>query len=192
MKYTKSPFFKGLRFLIALTLSLCVPFGVVAQGSPEQLAPVPHDEQYSVDQQLQQLKSDVLELNRDLYILKEELLFPANTQVAVFLSMDMGELFKLDSVQVEIDNKLVASFLYTDNQVRALSRGGMQRLYLGNVKAGSHEIVAVFNGEGPNGREYRRAASYRFDKNDKAKYIELAIKDSAQSLQPEFFIDAWE
>ena len=68
----------------------------------------------------------------------------------------------------------------------------MYKRQLGNVKAGSHEIVAVFNGEGPNGREYRRAASYRFDKNDKAKYIELAIKDSAQSLQPDFFIDAWE
>ena len=52
-----------------------------------------------LDEQVQGLKDEVLDLNRELFLLEEELLFPANTQVAVFLSMDVGEYFAIDSVQ---------------------------------------------------------------------------------------------
>lgn len=146
----------------------------------------------ALDTALQQLKSDVLELNRDLFILKEDLLFPANTQVAVFLSLDVGEFFSLDAVNVKLDGKHVASHLYTDKQTDALVRGGVQRLFLGNVKNGQHEIVAVFTGRGPQGRDYRRAASLNFEKAATAKYLELKIVDSTRMLQPEFSIKEWE
>ena len=39
------------------------------------------------------------------FLLEEELLFPANSQVAFFLSMDVGEYFALDSVNIKIDGK---------------------------------------------------------------------------------------
>ena len=146
----------------------------------------------ALDEALQQLKKDVLELNRDLFILEEELLFPANTQVAVFLSLDVGEFFQLDAVNVKIDDKDVASHLYTEKQVDALVRGGIQRLYLGNIKSGEHEIVAVFTGRGPNGRDFRRATSLSFEKMPDAKYLELQIKDSTKLHQPEFFVKEWE
>ncbi len=145
-----------------------------------------------LDEAMQQLKKDVLSLNRDLFILKEELLFPANSQVAVFLSLDVGQFFSLDAVTVEIDGKQVASYLYTDKQVDALVRGGVQRLYLGNVKNGEHEIVAVFTGRGPNGRDFRRAATLNFEKGAEAKYLELAINDSSKTLQTDFVINEWE
>ena len=86
------------------------------------------DVEHSLDDELQALKKEILSLNRDLFILEEELLFPANTQVAVFLSMDMGEFFQLDAVTVKLNDKEVASHLYTEKQVDALIRGGMQRL----------------------------------------------------------------
>ena len=146
----------------------------------------------SLDESLQQLKQDVLGLNRDLFILKEELLFPANSQVAVFLSVDVGQFFSLDAVNVEIDGKKVASYLYTDKQVNALVRGGVQRLYMGNVKNGEHEIVAVFTGRGPNGRDFRRATSLEFNKGSEAKYLELAVHDSKKTLQTDFVINEWE
>ena len=146
----------------------------------------------ALDDTLQALKKDVLSLNRDLFILKEELLFPANSQVAVFLSLDVGEFFSLDAVNVEIDGKQVASYLYTDKQVSALVRGGVQRLYMGNVKNGEHEIVAVFTGRDPNGRDFRRAAKLVFNKGAEAKYLELAINDSPKTLQTEFAINEWE
>jgi hypothetical protein len=145
-----------------------------------------------LDQEIQGLKKDVVDLNKDLFILEEELLFPANTQVAVFLSMDVGDFFALDSVQLKIDRKEVINYLYTPRELEALLRGGVQRLYLGNLKVGTHELVAFFNGKGPNERDYKRGASIRFEKGVGAKYLELKIDDRQRKLQPEFEIKDWE
>ena len=90
----------------------------------------------SLDNRIQDLKGDVIRLNRDLLVLEEELLFPANTQVALFVSMDVGKMFELDSVQIKLDDKVVANYLYTPLEVQALHRGGVQRVYLGNLRAG--------------------------------------------------------
>jgi hypothetical protein len=145
-----------------------------------------------LDQEVQSLKKDVVDLNRDLFVLEEELLFPANTQVAVFLSMDVGDFFALDSVQLKIDQKEVINYLYTPREVEALLRGGVHRLYLGNLKVGKHELVAFFSGKGPNDRDYKRGASLSFEKGIGAKYLELKINDRQRKLQPEFEIKDWE
>ena len=146
----------------------------------------------SLDDRVQQTKADVIRLNRDLLVLEEELLFPANTQVAVFVSMDVGLLFDLDSVQIELDDKVVSTWLYTPLEVQALHRGGVQRVYLGDLRAGSHEIVAFFTGKGPHDRDYKRATTIKFDKTTEPKYIELQIKDVQQKLQPEFDVKVWQ
>jgi hypothetical protein len=145
-----------------------------------------------LDEQVQSLKKDVVDLNRDLFILEEELLFPANTQVAVFLAVDVGDFFALDSVQLKIDNKEVINYLYTPREVEALLKGGVQRLYLGNLKVGQHELVAFFNGKGPHDRPYKRGASIKFEKGIGAKYLELKIDDRQRKLEPEFEIKDWE
>jgi len=146
----------------------------------------------SLDDRVQQTKADVIRLNRDLLVLEEELLFPANTQVAVFVSMDVGLLFDLDSVQIKLDDKVVSTYLYTPLEVQALHRGGVQRVYLGDLKAGPHEIVAFFTGKGPHDRDYKRATTIKFDKSTEPKYIELQIKDVQQKLQPEFDVKVWQ
>jgi hypothetical protein len=146
----------------------------------------------TLDQDVQDLKKQVLDLNRDLFLLEEELLFPANTQVAIFVSMDVGEYFGLDSVELKIDNKDVANYLYTEREVDALLKGGVQRVFLGNLKAGEHELIAVFTGEGPHTRDYRRGASLTFEKGIGPKYIELTISDRESKQQPEFVVKEWE
>ncbi len=146
----------------------------------------------SLDNRIQDLKGDVIRLNRDLLVLEEELLFPANTQVAVFVSMDVGKMFDLDSVQIKLDDKVVTNYLYTPLEVQALHRGGVQRAYLGNLKAGPHEIVAFFTGGGPHARDYKRGTTIKFDKGTDPKYIELRIKDSTGKLQPEFDVKVWQ
>ncbi|HTC43784.1 MAG TPA: hypothetical protein VK696_01925 [Steroidobacteraceae bacterium] len=146
----------------------------------------------SLDEDTQTLKKDVVDLNRDLFVLEEELLFPANTQVAVYVSMDVGEFFALDSITLKIDNKEVTNYLYTPREVDALLKGGVQRLYLGNLKVGNHELVAFFSGKGPDNRDYRRGASLKFDKSIGAKYLELKIEDRQRKMQPEFEIKDWE
>jgi hypothetical protein len=146
----------------------------------------------TIDGRIQDVKADVIKLNRDLLVLEEELLFPANTQVALFVSMDVGVLFQLDSVQIKLDDKVVANYLYTQLEVDALHRGGVQRVYLGNLKTGQHELVAFFTGKGPHERNYRRGANVKFEKTTEAKYIELRIQDSTGKLQPEFDIKLWQ
>lgn len=163
-----------------------VLLSVAASGADEKGASA------SLDDKVQSLKKEVMQLNRDLFLLEEELLFPTSTQVAVFLSVDVGNYFQLDSVELKIDDKTVTHYLYTKQERDALQRGGVQRLYLGNVKKGKRELVAVFVGPGPNGREYRRATKLEFEKGPGTKYIELKITDVSKKLQPEFVIKEWE
>jgi len=146
----------------------------------------------SLDEEVQDLKKEVLDLNRDLFLLEEELLFPANSQVAFFISMDVGEYFALDAVNIKIDGKDVTNYLYTDREVDALVRGGVHRLHMENLKVGDHELVAVFTGKGPHWRDYRRGATLTLNKGIGAKYVELEITDRVQKQQPEFEIKEWE
>ena len=133
-----------------------------------------------------------IDLNKDLFVLEEELLFPANTQVAVFLSMDVGTFFTLDAVTIKIDNKEVTNYLYTAREAEALLKGGVQRVYLGNQKVGKHELVAFFTGKGPGETDYRRGATLNFEKGVGAKYLELKISDRVSKHQPEFIVKDWE
>ncbi len=146
----------------------------------------------SIDKDVQSLKKEVLDLNRDLFLLEEELLFPANSQVAFFISMDVGEYFELDSVNIKIDGKEVANYLYTAREADALIRGGVHRVHMANLKTGDHELVAIFVGKGPNIRDYRRGATLNFNKGIGAKYVELGITDRVKKQQPEFVIKEWE
>lgn len=146
----------------------------------------------TLDQEVQGLKKDVIDLNKDLFVLEEELLFPANTQVALYVSMDVGTFFALDSVTVKIDNKEVKNYLYTAREADALLKGGVQQIYLGNLKVGKHELVAFFTGKGPVERDYKRGATITFDKGVGAKYLELKITDRVAKHQPEFTIKDWE
>jgi len=191
-----------LNFIFAAALSLAPLVNASAQQAP---APAPTNapattpppsgapaNAASLDDRIQDAKADVIRLNRDLMVLEEELLFPANTQVAIFVSMDVGKMFSLDSVRVKLDDKEVAAYLYTPAEVQALHRGGVQRLYIGNVKAGTHELVAFFTGKGPHDRDYKRGATIKLEKSTEPKYIELQIKDSTGKLQPEFEVKVWQ
>ena len=146
----------------------------------------------TVGEELASLRQEILALNQELFLLEEELLYPANTQVAVFLSMDVGEFFDLDSVSVRIDDREVAKYLYTEREVDALLRGGVHRLYLGNLRSGEHELVASFTGVGPSQRDFKRATALVFDKGIGARFLELQISDRAANQQPEFLVRTWD
>jgi hypothetical protein len=152
----------------------------------------PSVDRSALDAEVQSLRRDVVDLNRDLFMLEEDLLFPASTQVAVFVSMDIGTFFALDSVQLKVDDKEVANYLYTEREQEALKRGGVQRLWLGNMKAGEHEVTAFFTGQGPHARDYKRGTTLKVEKGVGAKYVELRISDTASKLQPEFVVKVWE
>lgn len=191
--YTVSfPAFAQVRVMlryVALLLLSCLAPGTAALA---QEAAASAGDFKSLDQEVQALKKEVLDLNRELFVLEEELLFPANTQVAVFVSMDVGEFFAVDSVTLRLDNKEVANYLYTEREAQALLKGGVHRVYVGNLKAGDHELIALFTGQGPHARDYRRGATIHVTKGVGAKYVELKISDRASKAQPEFVVKEWE
>jgi hypothetical protein len=178
----------------AATPSTAVAPSTAAPAATSETAPAdaPPADFKTLDQEVQGLKKDVIDLNKDLFVLEEELLFPANTQVALYVSMDVGTFFALDSVTVKIDNKEVKNYLYTAREADALLKGGVQQIYLGNLKVGKHELVAFFTGKGPQERDYKRGATINFDKGVGAKYLELKITDRVAKHQPEFMIKDWE
>ncbi len=145
----------------------------------------------AVAEQVEELKKKVIRLNRDLFILEEDLLFPASTQFAVFLSVDTGEFLKLDAVKLKVNGKIVASHLYTNRQVAALERGGMQRLFIGNLKTGNHEITAFVEGIGPDNRAYKQAATLAFEKGTETAALEIRIEDRSSDYQPMVTIAEW-
>ena len=168
--------FKNILLLLGLLLALTVG----AQEAPGAAA-----------DDLEALKKDVLELNRDLFILEEDLLFPASTQVAVFVSLDNGHFFRPDAAKLSIDGIELAHYLYTERDFDALRRGGVQRLHVGNITSGQHELVIVFTGYGPDKREFTRATSLQFVKETGAKFLEVRVVDDASKQQARFEVRQW-
>jgi len=176
--------------LLLLYLTLTLP--LAAQEATVESNADSAAETDSLDSDIEALKKEVLSLNRDLFILEEDLLFPSNTQFSVFLSLDSGVFFTLDSVQLKIDDKNIANHLYTERELAALKRGGVQRLYIGNLDSGEHEIVAIFTGIGPKGRDYRRGESIVIDKTTEPQFVEFIIADDTAKEQPVFNARIWE
>lgn len=172
--------------LIQLALRVLATFALIAS-----LVSAHAQGQEPLDEELEQLKEDTLSLNRDLLILEEELLYPASSQLAVYLSVDLGDFFHLDSVRLQVNGERAAAQLYTDQQREALHRGGIQRLYLGNLNSGEHEISAVFTGLGPDQQDYKRGAKLTVEKTQEPLVLELRIVDSERKLQPVFEIEEW-
>ncbi|MBO9488845.1 AraC family transcriptional regulator [Endozoicomonas sp. G2_1] len=145
----------------------------------------------AIANELASIKQQVLKLNRDLFILEEDLLFPASSQVSVFVSVDIGKFFSLDSVELKIDGKNVAGFLYTERQRKALEQGGIQGLYQGNIKKGEHELTAIFTGFDNEQRPIKRAANYQFSKDDEAVMIELKLEDRTNNYRAQVVVEEW-
>ena len=158
----------------------------VADGATDAVAPVEEPAPKLLDQEMEDIKKALVGLKRDLVILEEDLLFPASSQVSVFLSLDVGEFFALDAVTLKVNGKEVTHHLYTRKQVEALLRGGVQKLFVGNVKQGGNRVTAFFTGTGKEGRDFRRATTVEFEKGFEPTFIELAITDETADYQPDF------
>jgi hypothetical protein len=145
-----------------------------------------------LDTDLAQFRKDVLDINRRLLLLEEELLFPADTQVAVFVSLDVGRYFSPDSITLKLNGKTIDGHLYTEREVQALRNGAIQKLHTTNVRNGRHTLTAFVTGAGPGGREYRRAVSLDFDKGNGRQFIQLRMEDDAAAQQPVFVFRSWQ
>lgn len=145
-----------------------------------------------LNEDIANLKKQVISLNKTLFILEEDLLFPSNTQLSIFISMKDTALFSLDAIKILIDDKQVSSHLYTDKEVDVLKRGGVQKIYIGNIITGEHEIVALYTGKGPHQRDFKRGSVITIDKGDDPLFIEFKIQDNESKQQALFKTRSWE
>ena len=132
-------------------------------------------EMRSLDEQVQEIKTDVLGIAAELNRLEEKLLYPSNTQLAVFVSIAEGETFRLDSMQINIDGELATHFLYSFKELDALQHGGVQRVYTGNVPTGGHQIEVSINGKTPGGDDFVSSEKFAFDKGIEPKLLGIAL-----------------
>ncbi len=131
----------------------------------------------SLDGQVQEIKSDVLNIASELSNLEERLLYPSNTQLAVFVSVDEDQPFRLDAVQIEIDGELATHHIYSFKELEALQKGGVQRAYTGNVVTGNHELRVTVIGKLDNGKDFSESNSFSFNKGVKPKTLGITLAE---------------
>lgn len=156
------------RFAALLLLGCYLPASVMAQGSSGA-------DIRSLDGQVQEIKSDVLNIASELSLLEERLLYPTNTQVALFIAVEKDEAFRLDSVQIEIDGELATHHIYSFQELEALRKGGVQRIYTGNVVTGEHELSVTVLGKLENGDDFSFSDSFSFAKGVKPKSLGITL-----------------
>ena len=144
-----------------------------------------------LDEQVQEVKSDVLSIAAELNQLEEKLLYPSDTHLAVFISLAPGETFRLDAVQLSIDGQLATHYIYTFKELEALQKGSVQRIYTGNLATGQHEIEVSLSGKLPSGKDYSHTERVPFSKavGPKLLSVTLAAPDSGK---PAIAVGDWQ
>jgi len=172
-----------------INLLLLIIFSLSVLPATIQAAEVTKEQIKGLDEQVQDIKKDVLELTSELSLLEEKLLFPSNTQVSLFVAFKGDEGFVLDSMQIKLGNKVVAQHLYTYKELESLKAGGVQRIYTGNIKTGDHDLVASFIGRSKSGNEYQRSEKFTVTKAVGPKFVEIQIIGISSSDQTISFQD---
>jgi hypothetical protein len=143
-----------------------------------------------LDEQVQEVKSDVLSIAAELNQLQERLLYPSDTHFAVFVALAKGETLRLDAVQIRIDGQPAANYLYSFKELEALQKGGIQRIYTGNIATGDHDIEVSLNGKLANGKDYTHSDHFAFTKDVKPKLMGLTLA-GPDSGQPPIDVGNW-
>jgi len=146
-------------------------------GSPSLVAAddLTGDNMRSLDGQVQEIKSDVLNIASELNTLEERLLFPSHTQVSLFVSIAENEDFRLDAVQIEINGELATHHIYSFKELDALQNGGVQKIYTGNLTTGEHNLQVTMIGKLKNGSDFSESGSFSFSKGVKPKAMGISL-----------------
>jgi hypothetical protein len=147
---------------------------------------IPSDEQQmrGLDEQIQKIKSDALRMSAELSQLEEKLLYPSGTQIAIFVALAKGDTMRLDAVRLQIDGQLVAHYIYSAKELEALRKGGVQRIYVGNVASGDHKLDVLVDGKVGGGADFSRTGQFTFHKEVKPKLVGLTLAGPGSGNNP--------
>jgi hypothetical protein len=166
---------QGRVFTMTRTISVALAGWLALVASAPHAQELASAEMRSLDEQVQEIKTDVLGIAAELNRLEEKLLYPSNTHLAIFVSIAEGETFRLDSMQINIDGQLATHYLYGFKELDALQNGGVQRVYTGNVPTGGHQIEVSINGKTPAGDDFASSETFAFDKGVEPKLLGIAL-----------------
>jgi hypothetical protein len=93
----------------------------------------------------------------------------------LFVQLAKGESMRLDAVQIQIDGQLAAHYIYSFKELEALQKGGVQRIYTGNVATGEHQMEVSLTGKLASGKDYTRTEHFTFTKAIKPKLMGLTL-----------------
>jgi hypothetical protein len=158
---------------VARALLVAVLLGL--GGAHDAAQPDDKKQMKGLDEQIQEIKSDVLGIAEELRRLEEKLLYPSGTQVAIFVALAKGDRMRLDSVRLQIDGQPVARSIYSFKELEALRKGGVQRIYVGNVATGDHKLEVVVDGKLEGGADFSRTEHFAFRKDVKPKLLGLTL-----------------
>jgi hypothetical protein len=148
---------------------------VLLMGSASYGKEITKEQVKGLDEQVQEIKGDALSISAELAKLEEKLLYPSNTEVSVFVSLRTGETFRLDSVDIQMDGKPVTHHLYTFKELEALRKGGVQRIYTGNVRTGDHDLEVRVSGKTSGGSDFQRTEHFTLRKDVAPKIVEVSL-----------------
>jgi hypothetical protein len=161
------PILAARAFIFALLLCLGSVHGWAQQNDQQQMR--------DLDEQVQKIKSDILNISEELSRLEEKLLYPSGTQVAIFIALAKGDQMRLDAVRLQVDGQLVAHHIYSFKELEALRKGGVQRIYVGNVATGDHQLEVLVDGKLEGGTDFSRTERFTFRKEVKPKLVGLTL-----------------
>ncbi len=171
---------------LAFALSFALAIGNTTANTIE-----PQNELEALSENIQNLKQEVVTLNKDLRALEEKLLFPSSSKYTFFLTVERGKFFSVESIKIKLNGTQVTSHLYDDISRQALSRGGVQKLYTTNLSEGEHTVIVFFTGLGPNNTPFKRASEVTLNKRSGEGYMEISIQDNGDIQEPEFLLKQW-
>ena len=158
-------------------------FLIIVLSVPAYAQEVSREQIKGLDEQIQEIKSDVLSIATELNQLEEKLLYPSNTQVAVFISLVSGETFRLDSVEIQLDGNPAAHHIYTFKELEALQKGGVQRIYTGNIRSGVHDLEVSVIGKSSEGGDLKKTNRFKVNKDVGPKIVEISLASQSITLK---------
>ena len=170
-------------WVFVLVLCLCTAPGWAQQNS-QQSQQTDQQKMKGLDDQVQEIKSDVLSIGQELNRLEEKLLYPSGTQVSIFITVAKGDQMRLDAVRLQIDGQLVAHHIYSFKELEALRKGGVQRIYIGNVATGEHKLEVVVDGKLEGGADFSRTERFTFSKEVKPRLLGLTLAGPRSGNNP--------
>jgi hypothetical protein len=144
-----------------------------------------------LDAATEQLLNEVTTLGAEMAALEEAREMPLKTQLLVLVSVDPSPFFRLEALQLQIDENTATFHQYTEEELAALQDGGSHRLFWSNLPAGRHQLTVSMMGQVPKDPDFQRESSLVIISGVGRRVVELHIASGKNQPFPEMSLQEW-